>query len=116
MRGRPRDFGGANPFRIYQSDTWLKYKVTTGKVITTGDPITATNIETEITITSGVLRYWFYMEMTATTAEVKTSATTLAWSALLIPIGWVDTLTGVATTTPDIQQFITTNIFNPCAT
>lgn len=107
---RPVD---TNPFRIYQSDTWLKYKVTTGKVIAAGDPITPTNVETEITITSGVARYWFYLEMTATTAEVKTSATTLTWSTTLIPIGWVDTsVTNVGT----INQFLRDHVFNPCAT
>ena len=103
------------PFQIYQSGTWLKYKVKTGIVITTGNPITATNIETEITLTSGVLRYWFYMEMTSTTAEVKTSATTLAWSADKIPLGWVDTSTGSGSSTATIYQVITDHIFNPCA-
>ena len=103
----------SNPFQIYQSTSWLKYKVTTGKVIATGDPITPTNVEAEITITSGVARYWFYLEMTSTTAEVKTSATTLTWSNTLIPIGWVDTsVTNVGT----INQFLRDHVFNPCAT
>lgn len=105
-----------NPFRIYQSGDWLTYKVTDGFAITTGDPITVTNIETEITITSGVAYYWFYLEMTATTAEVKSSATTLVWSNLLIPIGWVDTYTNGAYEIADINQMLRDNVFNPCAT
>jgi hypothetical protein len=109
---RPAQFE-AHPFRIYQSDTWLKYKVTDGIAITTGNPITVTNTETEITITSGVTYYWFYLEMTATTCEVKSSATTLVWSNLLIPIGWVDT---TVANVGDINQALKDNVFNPCAT
>jgi hypothetical protein len=103
------------PFQIYQTGSWLKYKVKTGIVITTGNPITATGIESEFTIGSGVLRYWFYMEMTATTAQVKTSPTTLEWSADKIPIGWVDTSTSSGTSIAYIYQVIKDHIFNPCA-
>ena len=106
----------ANPFRIYRTTSWLDYKVTTGIAITTGNPITVTATETNFTLSPGVLRYWFYIEMTATTAEVKKSATTLTWSELLIPIGWVDTLTGESEESATIYQALRDNIFNPCAT
>jgi hypothetical protein len=101
------------PFRIYQSDTWLKYKVTTGYIVRSGDPITATGIEVEKTITGSVLRYWFYIELTETTAEIKTSATTLEWSCDIVPIGWVDTLTDVATTKATIYQLNRDHLFSP---
>lgn len=116
---RPRVTGGGAaqdiPFQIYQTSTWLKYKVKAGDVITTADPIVATGIEVEKTITSGVLRYWFYIEMTSTTAEIKVSATTLTWDSNKIPIGWVDTQTDSATSKATIHQFVRDHIFNPCA-
>lgn len=103
----------ANPFRIYSTTSWLKYKVTTGFAITTGNPISVAAVESEFTITSGVTYYWFYLEMTATTAEVKASATTPTWSTNLIPIGWVNTVdTGIGV----INQVLKDHVFNPCAT
>jgi hypothetical protein len=105
----------SNPFRIYQTTSWLKYKVTTGIVISTSDPITLVGAETEQTLTGGVTRYWFYLDMTSTTAEIKKSATTLTWSANLIPIGWVDTSTGIGTSTATIYQVLKDHVFNPCA-
>ena len=103
-----------NPFRIYRTATsWLHYKVTTGWVVRGGVPILATNIETEFPISASVLYYWFYMELTDTTAVISTSATTLAWSCTKIPLGWVDTLTGVATTTPTIVNLNRDHLFNP---
>jgi hypothetical protein len=108
--------GDTNPFRITQSADWLTYKVSDGIAITTGDPISVTNVDTDITITAGVEFYWIYLEMTATTAEVKASATTLEWSSLLIPIGWVDTLTHEADEVATINQVLRDNVFNPCVT
>jgi hypothetical protein len=106
--------GQENLFNIYQSSTWLKYKVTAGYLITTGNPITVTNTETEITITTGVARYWFYLDVTATTAAIATSATTLTWDATnKIPIGWVDTDTYSAESRAVIHQ--REHIFVPCA-
>ena len=112
LRQRPRDMN-TSPFQIYQSGTWLQYKVTDGIFITTGDPITVTNVETQFTLTSGVARYWFYVDVTATTGEIATSATTLEWSAARIPLGWVDT----TNTTDSISvptQFYPLHLFNPC--
>jgi hypothetical protein len=105
--------GDANPFRIYQSGDWLHYKVTTGWVVRDGVPILATNIETELPITASVQYYWFYLELTDTTAAINTSATTLVWSCTKIPLGWVDTLTGVATDTPAITNLIRDHLFSP---
>lgn len=100
-----------NPFQIYATTSALKYKVTTGMVIGTGNPISVSNVETEFTISSGVLRYWFYIEMTTTTATIAVSSTTLTWSSSKIPIGFVDTLTGGTST---IYQFLRDHVFNPC--
>lgn len=105
--------GGADPFSIYQSDTWLKFKVRTGYVIQTGEPIVPTAVETEFTITTGVAEYWFYLDLTST-PEVKTSATTLTWSSSLIPIGWVDTDTYSADSRSVITQFLRDHVFVPC--
>jgi hypothetical protein len=107
----------SNPFLIYRSTDWLTYRVGEGIIIGTGDPITIINAEDEdFPISGGVLRYWFYIEMDATTAEIKTSATTLEWSTTLIPLGWVDTQTGSGTNTAKIYQLVRDHIFNPCAT
>ena len=108
------DGAAPTPFEIYQTDTWLKYKVKQGYVITTGEPIEPTNIETEITITAGVEFYWIYVSLTATTATVLSSATLPTWSISIVPIGWVDTLTGEADTIATINQFLHDNIFVPC--
>lgn len=103
-----------NPFSIYGTQTsWLHYKVTTGWVVRGGVPILASNIETEFPISASVLYYWFYMELTDTTAVISTSATTLAWSCTKIPLGWVDTLTGVGTNTPSIVNLNRDHLFNP---
>jgi hypothetical protein len=106
----------SNPFTISQSTDWLTYKVSDGIAITTGDPISVANVDTDIAISAGVLHYWIYLEMTATTAEVKASSTTLEWSTLLIPIGWVDTATNEVGEVATIYQVLRDNIFNPCAT
>jgi hypothetical protein len=107
---------GLPPFHIYQqSSSWLDFKVSTGYIITTGDPIEPTNTETTLTLSGGVLRYWIYLEMTATEAEVKKSATTLEWSADKIPIGWVDTSTGSGTETAIVYQVLKGHVFDPCA-
>ncbi len=113
MRKHPRDIL-ADPFQLYQSGTWLQWKVTDGILITTGDPIMVTNVETLFTLTSGVARYWFYIEISSTTGTIATSATTLVWSATKIPLGWVNT----TNTTDSISvptQFYPLHLFNPCA-
>jgi len=107
--------GDVQPFKIYQTTSWLTFKVMTGYVITTGNPIVPSMIETSFTLSSGVALYWFYVDMTATTAEIKTSSTTLPWSSSKIPIGWVDTSTGAASSASTISQFVRDHIFNPCA-
>jgi hypothetical protein len=104
-----------NPFTISQSTDWLTYKVSTGLVVLSGDPITPTQVDVDLTITAGVEHYWFYIDIGTTTAEVKTSATTLAWGCNKIPLGWVDTLTNQATTTAKIYQLQRDHIFSPGA-
>ncbi len=105
----------AAPFEIYQSGTWLQYKVKTGIIIANGDPITASDIETEFVLTSGVLRYWFYIEMDSTTASINVSSTTQEWSVNKIPIGWVDTQSGSSSSISTIYQVLRDHVFNPCS-
>lgn len=105
-----------NPFTISQSTDWLTYKVSTGLVVLSGDPITPTQVDVDLpAITAGVEHYWFYMDIGTTTAEVKTSATTLSWGCNKIPLGWVDTLTNQSTTTAKIYQLQRDHIFSPGA-
>lgn len=101
------------PFQIYQTTTWLKFKVTTGYVITTGVAVTPALVETEFTITSGVLRYWFYLDLTAA-ATVAASSTLPTWGIDIIPIGWVDTSTYSAESRSVIYQFTRDHVFSPC--
>lgn len=101
-------------FTVYQSGTWLEFKVTAGYVITTADPVIPANIETTITITSGVEFYWFYIDFSST-PTITASATRPTWDATKIPIAWVDTLTDVADSISTIHPY-REFIYNPCAT
>lgn len=103
------------PFSIVPSSTWLKYQVTTGYVITSGDVITPTGTDTDITLTSGVERYWIYLDVTTSTAAVQSSATTPTWDTNKIPIGWVDTDTDSGTSKSTAYQFLTDHVYIPCA-
>lgn len=112
------------PFKIYTSGAysagtptgWLKFKVSTGHVITTSDSFIPTGIDTEFTLTSGVAKYYFLMTLTPTTAVVSVSATAPTWAIDLIPIGWVDTNTYSASAPPVafVHQFLKENVFSPC--
>jgi hypothetical protein len=106
-----------HPFKIRRSADWLTYRVGDGIIIATGDPVTVINpTDEDFPISAGVARFWFYIEMSSTVAEIKTSSTTQTWSATLIPIGWVDTLTHESEEASIITQFLKDNVFNPCAT
>lgn len=105
----------AHPFEIYQTSTWLKYKVRTGYAITTGAPFEPANVETEFTLTSGVAKYYFVLTFSSSSAATITTSSTLpAWGIDVIPIGWVDTATYAAVTHGQIEQFTHDNIFSPC--
>lgn len=106
-----------HPFQIYRAGdatSWLDFKVRTGYVITTAEPIIPTGIETTISATSGDTEYWIYLNVTATTAAVAHNGTTQTWGVNKIPIGWID-----ASNTGDqiavIHQFTHDNVFVPCA-
>lgn len=103
-----------NPFTIYQSSTWLKFKVTTGYVIKTGDAIVPALVETEFTVNTGVGSAWLYIDLSDDT--IKLTETTPTWTVDEIPIGWVDTSTYAAQTRSVIYQFLTTHVYNPCTT
>lgn len=106
--------GQKNPFLIYQGSTWLKFKVAPGYVITTGNPITTTNTDTEITVATGTARHWFYLSMTTSTSAVADTSTTPTWDSSKIPIGWVDTDTYESEQRPVIYQFLRDHVYNPC--
>lgn len=103
------------PFKIYQSDTWLKFKVREGIVITTGEAITPTGIDTEITIDSGTEKHWIYLDITADAASVENDATLPTWTVDKIPIGWIDA-SDEENEISEIHQFVHDNIFVPCVT
>lgn len=115
QRQRPKDFATAHPFQIVQSTDWLTYKIVTGKVIITGDPIPVSGLNSDITVDAGASRFWIYVELTTTTATIAASATTPTFSTELIPIGWVDT-TDTGNEIGVITQFLHDNIFSPCVT
>lgn len=106
--------GNAHPFQIRRSDSWLKFQVGDGRVITTGEPIEPTNIDADITFLAGTEFNWIYLTVTTTTAAVTSSASTPAWAVSLVPIGWVDTLTGEADEVSTIYQFLHDNVYIPC--
>ena len=103
------------PFQIYRTETWLKFKVATGYVITTGAPFVPTDVGTEFTLTSGVAKYYFLLTMSSATAAVISVSDTLpVWSVEIVPIGWVDTNTYSGASRSVIYQFCNENIFSPC--
>lgn len=105
------------PFEIYQSGSWLEFKVKVGYVIMNGEPVISVGgVETLFTLTSGVTRYWFLITLTVGAATISISPTVPAWSATVIPIGWVDTDTHSAESASTIYQFVHDNIFSPCIT
>lgn len=107
--------GSQFPFQIRRSSTWLKFQVGEGWVITTGEPIVPTNMDTDITITAGVEFYWLYLALTTTTATVTSSASLPAWAVSMVPIGWIDTLTDEADEVSTIYQMLHDNVYVPCA-
>lgn len=103
-----------HPFKVYPGSTWLKWKVAAGYVIYTpsGALTESTNTDTEITVTTGIADGWIYAD--ASTPTVAYSTTRPTWSATIIPIAQIDTLTLQADTVAIVTQFCTTNIFSPC--
>lgn len=106
------DSSSTLPFQIYQGSTWLKAKVTTGPIITTGAKFTPTNPDTDVTLTSGAQNYIYFEFADATSGSFIATATP-ASDVNRIPIGIVDT-----TNTTDSLQVITQLwpffIYNPC--
>lgn len=108
LRQRPRD-----PLQAlfpYRGSTWLKWSLSSGRIVTTGGIVIPTAVDTEFTLTSGVAAYWFYIDF-ASTPEVKTSATALTWSTELVPVAIVDTATYSAQTFAVPHRV---DLFNPC--
>ena len=114
LAAKPSAFSTTQPFQIYQSVSWLKFKVTTGMVLTgtTGTIVTPNYVETEFTLTGGVAEYWFYISLSASPAIVK-SATQPTWDETMIPIGFVDT-SNTTTEVSTITQFYPFGAYVPC--
>lgn len=105
------------PFTICRTDSWLKFKVSTGYVIASDHAFVPTYAGDghEFTITSGVSKFYFVLAITSpTTGSISTSSTLPAWGIDVIPIGFVDTNTYSASSASVITQFIHDNIFSPC--
>ena len=103
---------GETPFKIRRTTDWLLFKVSTGFVIVADEPIIPGGVETTIAVDSGVAEFWFYVDVDKTnqTAALLSTATTPMWSCTKIPVGWVDTSSGVDSY---IHQFLYDNIFAP---
>ncbi len=108
LLGRDRDL--RQTLFPYRGSTWLKWSLSSGRIVTTGGIVIPTAVDTEFTLTSGVAAYWFYIDF-ASTPEVKTSATALTWSTELVPVAIVDTATYSAQT---IAVPYRVDLFNPC--
>lgn len=102
-----------HPFVIYQGSTWLKAKVKTGPILTTGDLIVPSNVDTDLTLVTATAKNWIYVDLTATTATFTASATLPTWAVDKIPIGYVDT-TDTTNSVQVITQIRKEHIFNPC--
>lgn len=100
------------PFRIIPGSTWLKAVVLPGWIITTGNPVTPSHINTELTLTSGQAHNFIYVDLTAA-PDIKVATTAPTWGADIVPIGWVDT-TDTTHQQAVIYQFTHDNIFSPC--
>lgn len=106
--------GVSYQFRIYQGSTWLKMKVATGDLITTGDAFEPSNPDTELTLTSGVAKFYIYLSFSsATAASFIATATAPTWDVNKVPIGWVDT-TDTTNSRSVIHQLQREYIYNPC--
>jgi hypothetical protein len=109
-------FGGngvAHPFRIYKGTTWLNAKVATGHILTTGDIITPSNVDINLTLVTATAKNWIYVDLTSTTATFAASATLPTWAVDKIPIGYVDT-TNTSAELQVITQIRKEHIFDPC--
>ena len=105
-----------DPFEIKRGSTWLKFKVATGFVTTTGEEFVPSGVDYEFTVASGTARHWFYLFINPTDAVIMDSATPPPWDVKNVPIGYADTLTDVATSQSNIVQLLTDHVFNPCVT
>jgi hypothetical protein len=105
--------GEQYPFRIYKGTTWLNAKVATGHILTTGDLVTPSNVDTDLTLVTATAKNWIYVDLTSTTATLAASATLPTWAVDKIPIGYVDT-TNTSAELQVITQIRKEHIFDPC--
>lgn len=104
-----------NPFTIYRHQaavgTGLVFRVSSGYVISTGAPFMPTGLETDISVTAGVSRFWFFLNIQNSTASLATSPVDLTWSASQVPIGFVNTVP----LSPVVFQFVRDHVFSGSA-
>lgn len=129
---------GHFPFRIYRlpdhyrsspdPDTdWLKFRVRGGKVWidwveydATGtdgaaDPDDDTILDAgDVAVTSGVARYWFWLDISSGSVAVNHGASAPTWSPAHVPIGYVDT-TNTTAQIAIVRQIVRTDLFT-CTT
>lgn len=102
----------AHPFKIYATDeSALKFKLTQGYVITTGEEFSPTNMTTEFTLTAGV-KTRFYLNVTSNAATISTSTSVLTNSVNRLLIGWVSTVDPANLV---FRQLIRDHVHIPCA-
>ena len=124
---------GHFPFRIYRApdhsggSDWLSFRVRGGKVWidwveydATGtdgaaDPDENTYPLTgDVAVTSGVARYWFWLDISSGSVAVNHGASAPTWSSAHVPIGYVDT-TNTTAQIAIVRQIVRTDLFT-CTT
>ena len=128
------------PFRLYRipmwyrtspdpATDWLKFCVRAGKVFINFAEFDATLTDgadacpdgpylplesgagvNEVAVASGTAKYWFWLAIDSTGAEVDHGATPPAWGTGYVPIGWVDT-TNTTDKIAIVRQIVRTDLF-----
>jgi len=101
------------PFQVYRSDPdLLRFMLTPGYIVTTGEPFEPTNIGTYVALGENVTG-WIYLDITSTEATIVATTTLPTWSVNKILVAKVVTTTFAAA--PTITQILRENPQVPCA-
>lgn len=108
----------AAPFQVYRSDPEaLKFKLTEGWIVTTGDEFQPGNMTAEHTLAEGQV-YYCYLDLTTTAATVVFATVRPTWSVNKIYVAKVTTTAPPAEGQPPgatIRQILAENPQIPCA-
>jgi hypothetical protein len=128
---------GLHPFKLYRypdrlrtsaaSSDWRKFIVRGGRVSDVpGASVTGTDLiedaysdtlptvgSYEVTVAASVAAHYFWIVLGAGTATISNGTTPPTFDGTKILIGYVDTLTDVATTQARVRQYLTDHIVNP---